>query len=491
MKERLQIWAQMHWKWLLWLAFPLLNLGMHLHLLDHPLQGVHAWRQCETASNVAQFAEGDGNLFNPHVYSLEWEGGLKRMEFPIMQWAMGQCIRLVGHEILVMRVLSWLLGMLAMLGIFWLVDLLLRNKFIALAAAWCWMFSPEIFYYSINPLPDNLALAAGILGLAFFMRWYRSRAIWPLLLCFAALSLSTASKLPFIVLFAVPFGGMVNWLWQAPRQNVGKFIGLGLAGLLILAPALGWYAWVIPQWSGNGVVKGLLDSTSDDVPVILDALWTNLVSTLPELLLNYASVGFFSFGFWRIGQMRLFRHALALPFGLMALATGSYFIFEINMITGVHDYYLFPFMPGIFMLVAIGLAGFWGMQQRWGAIFVVVALIALPITAFLRTHNRWDGKGKPDDLITYAAELQAAVPAEARILAGHDKSPHIYLYHLRHFGWAVAEGEAYPDKVERCMAQGAQYFYSDSRVLEADPALAPHLERLVGEWGSFRVWKLR
>jgi Dolichyl-phosphate-mannose-protein mannosyltransferase len=491
MKERLQIWAQAHWRWLLWLAFPMLNLAMHLHLMERPLQGIHAWRQCETASNVVQFAEGDPSLLNPHVYSLEWEGGLKRMEFPIMQWVMGQCIRVVGHEVLVMRLLSWLLSMVAMLGMFKLVELLLRDKLLALAAAWCWMFSPEIFYYSINPLPDNCALAAGVWGLAYFVAWQRTRRWLPLLLCFAALSFATATKLPFIVFYAVPFGGMLGWVVQARGRNLRDFAVLAAAGVAILLPTMGWYAWVIPQWSGNGVVKGVLESTSEDVPLILDALWVNFSSTLPELLVNYASLGFFIWGIWRIFKDRLYKHALALPFGLLAFATGAYFIFEINMITGIHDYYLFPFLPGIFLLVAIGLQGFWSMNRRWVLSAMIVFLLALPITAALRTYGRWSLKGMSPELITYATELRAATPADARILVGHDLSPHISLYHLHHFGWSLAENAVDAEKVQRCLAQGAQFLYSNSRKLEADAALAGHLDGLVGEWGRFKVWRLK
>ena len=74
--ERLQNFTRLHWRWLIGLALPLLGLLMHVHLLNLPLQGIHAWRQCETASNIVLFAEHDYSIMDPHVYSLEWPDGL-------------------------------------------------------------------------------------------------------------------------------------------------------------------------------------------------------------------------------------------------------------------------------------------------------------------------------------------------------------------------------------------------------------------------------
>jgi 4-amino-4-deoxy-L-arabinose transferase-like glycosyltransferase len=149
--ERLKSYLERHWRWLLWLAFPIISLGMHFHLLHLPLQGIHAWRQTETASTVDLFATEDMNILNPRVYVLDWDQGIKRMEFPIMQWVMAVGFKVFGPHVAVIRLLSWLIAWMTMLAFFRLADLLFRNKLVALAAAWCWMFSPEIFYYAINP----------------------------------------------------------------------------------------------------------------------------------------------------------------------------------------------------------------------------------------------------------------------------------------------------------------------------------------------------
>src|SRR5690606_15658975 len=87
---------------------------------------------------------------------------------------------------------------------------------------------------------------------------------------------------------------------------------------------------------------------------ILNFITGNLVSTLPELLLNYGSVLFFISGFYfmfRYRKYRDHRFPVLLAGGLGVIA---YFLYEINMIEAVHDYYLFPFLPFLFIIVSYG-----------------------------------------------------------------------------------------------------------------------------------------
>jgi hypothetical protein len=492
-------------KTILWLAFPILSLALHAHLFNLPLQGIHAWRQCETASNVIHFAETDPNILNPHVYSLEWEDGGKRMEFPIMQWLFAQCFKIFGPHDSILRILSWIIGFLTVIGFFKTLDLLFKDKFIALAGAWCWMFSPVIFYYSINPLPDNLALCAAVWGTACCLHAYRNNTQWPILLAWACFSLATAAKLPFIVFLSIPYGILLNQAYRFFKEArpatlpflqqmiyAVTWLGLAMLGVLIMLPALLWYAWVIPQWTGNGVVTGILDTTGEDIPKLLKIFLSHLISTLPELLLNYATFPIFLVGTWQVIKRRLYRHPLALPFGTLALGCIAYFIFEINMISNIHDYYLFPVLPGLFILVAIGIRAAWQMHHRWARTIVIVLLALIPVTAGLRAYGRWYAKDiMPQSLLENVEALRNATPKDARIIFGNDHSPHISLYHLRHFGWTMHEEKLELEKFPTWLEKGAQYFYSNSRTLEEIPTVKNHLDTIIGTWGEVRVWKLK
>jgi Dolichyl-phosphate-mannose-protein mannosyltransferase len=478
-------------RWLLWLAFPALSLAMHSFLFDLPLQGIHAWRQCETASNITLFATTDQDILNPHVYSLLWENGLKRMEFPVMQWLFSRAVRVFGDHVFVLRLLSWMLGFLTVVGFMHCIDLLLNDKFIALAGAWCWMFSPVIFYYSINPLPDNFSLMCAVWGIAAFLKWYRSARTWAIMACFACLAVATSAKLPFVLFIALPIGALLGDLIQKRGRNLPRLALMGLFGLAMMAPALAWYVWVIPQWTGNGVVSGILDLTAEDIPEILYILEYNLLSILPELLVNYASLVFFLWGIWRVWGDRLFRHRLAFPFGMLAVSAIAYFIFEINMISTIHDYYLFPFLPGIFLIVAIGLQDLAYSGKRWVKMLSVLALLILPFTAGLRAYSRWSEENLPEGLLENIMESRSAVTSDAKIIFGNDPSPHISLYHLRHFGWTVDEKNLDSERFQSYLQQGAQFLYSNSRSLERNDIVSRHLENRIGEWGNLWVWRLK
>ncbi|MFM2376959.1 MAG: hypothetical protein RLZZ165_2056 [Bacteroidota bacterium] len=489
--EWLKTFCRKRHRWLLWLAFPALSLAMHSFLFDLPLQGIHAWRQCETASNITLFATGGHDILSPHVYNLIWEDGLKRMEFPVMQWLFSLAVQVFGDHVFVLRLLSWMLGFLTMVGFMQCPQLLLRDRFIAIAGAWCWMFSPVIFYYCINPLPDNFSLMCAVWGMAAFLKWYRSARIWAMMGCFACIAIGTSAKLPFVLFIALPFGALLGDLIQKRGRNLLGVALLGLCGLAMMAPALAWYIWVIPQWTGNGVVSGILDLTAEDLPEILSILRHDLFSMLPELLVNYASLVFFLWGIWRVWGDRLFRHRLALPFGMLAVSAIAYFIFEINMISTIHDYYLFPFLPGIFLLVAIGFQDLAYSGKRWVKRLSVLALLILPVTAGLRAYSRWSGKDLPKGLLENLEASRAVVTPDAKIIFGNDFSPHISLYHLRHFGWTVDEPDLNSERFHAYVQQGAQFLYSNSRSLEKNGIVSPHLAEKIGEWGELWVWRLK
>jgi 4-amino-4-deoxy-L-arabinose transferase-like glycosyltransferase len=480
-----------HHRVLVWLILPILGFLLHLHVFNRDLQGIHAWRQCETASNVLRFANEGFGIHDPHVYSLEWEGGLKRMEFPVMQFAMAKVVQWVGHEILVMRLMSFGVGLIGLWGFYLLVMGIWNDKRLALLAAWCFMFSPVLFYYSVNPLPDNLALAAGIWGMALYVQ-AREKGVWTgHLMAAACFSLSTLAKLPFVLLMAMPAVDIFIRMVTGKEGRLRQF-GFGLLYVLLLLPAASWYAKVIPTWHGNGVVNGILDMDASEWPAVLGTMFHHLISTLPELLLNYGSVMFFLGGlFLVLKRKRIYRNPLFIPFLTMAGACLAYFVFEINMIGTAHDYYLFPFLPGIFLLVVAGLE--FSLRDSLPSIKIIslLCLISLPVLAMVRANPRWYKTGFPEDLLVHKQELQDLIPPNAKVLAGHDLSPHIFLYHLQRQGWSFSKHQIDSLQWQNRIQSGAGYLLSSDREIETNPVVNNSLKALVGGFGQLRVYTLK
>ena len=138
----------------------------------------------------------------------------------------------------------------------------------------------------------------------------------------------------------------------------------------ILIPA-SWYFWVIPQWGGNGVVLGIFDNQIS-LTKIKEIIWFHFSAALPELYLNYATVLFFIVGVYFF-MLNLKKNKLRfIPYLTALFLLICYFLYEINMIDVVHDYYMFPFLPFIFI---IAIAGFMHIYQTKFILFLFHILL--------------------------------------------------------------------------------------------------------------------
>jgi hypothetical protein len=63
------------------------------------------------------------------------------------------------------------------------------------------------------------------------------------------------------------------------------------------------------------------------------------------------------------------------PFFVCVLLVCTYFLFEINMIKDMHDYYLFPFLPFLFIVVAYGAKQLLAMNKNAFLILILISLL--------------------------------------------------------------------------------------------------------------------
>jgi hypothetical protein len=263
-----------------------------------------------------------------------------------------------------------------------------------------------------------------------------------------------------------------------------------LWGVFLIPPAL-WYAFVVPAWKGNGIVQGLMDN---QVPFqqLVDYFLHNLVSTVPELLVNYAGMPFFLTGLFFIWKQK--KRLIDSPaFLLFASGLIAYFLFELNMIAKVHDYYLFPFYPALFLIITYGVKQFRISRLAWIRNILWLLLLILPLTAWLRMQTRWNpaSPGFNPDLLTYKEQLRTAVPDTALCIAGNDESGYIFFYYVHKKGWAFQKNEPLEDQLKTWHLKGAKYLYSDSEEIDERARRAGLIDTLIQKQGSIRVYKLR
>ena len=474
-----------NWKIFALIGIPLLSLLMHLGAFSADLLGVHAWRQAQTQSNIVNFIEEDFNIMNPRRNVRGAEDGIYRMEFPIMQWSFATVYKIFGNHFIISRILTFLISLLTALGFYFLLKYLFNNEIIGLIGAWALTFSPAFFYYAVTPLPDNFALCLGIWAVAIFLKSLPNASWKSTVFSAFLMSLAMASKLPFILFYAIPFGFYLQKIYQ--RKLLLKDFYKGLIWIGLFLPTLIWYLWVIPTWQGNGIVAGILDLAKSPNELI-DILLHNLFSNLPELILNVGAVPLFIAGFYFLFKRKAYKHHLFFPTFLWSFLTLLYFLFELNMIGKVHDYYLFPFYPFLFILVSYG--AFWLFQKS--RIITTILLISLPVFAFARMQGRWNEADPRFNkvLLTHKTVLRNLSKKDDLIIVGNDASYAIFFYHLDRKGWAFAENRLTPNDLISMINQGAKYLYSDANLVNENPEIKAITGTPIYEIDKLKVYKL-
>jgi hypothetical protein len=467
----------------------LISTLMHFQHFSKELISIHVWRQTQTQSTIINFYEEDMNILNPRRNDRGHSDGLFRMEFPLMQWLVAGQYQIFGNHLIITRIFMFIIGILSVIGIYKLLNALFQNMILSLMGAWAFNFSPSFFYYTINPLPDNLALCCSIWGTALFFMWYSEKRTIQLVLSGILLSIGALCKLPFIIYYIIPIVYFVN---LALNQKITRTVFSQAFILFIFSIfPVAWYLTVIPQWHGNVIVGGMLNN-SESLLKLLDYYQHNLISTLPELLLNYGSLLFFLSGFYFLVKRKPYRDSrfkLLLSLCILALV---YYFYEANAIAKIHDYYLFPFYPLLFILVAYGAYNLYNSKFKLYRYLTVFLLLILPFTCYLRMQSRWDveSPGFNKDLLTYKDELRNAVPKDALVIAGNDESHFIFFYYIDKKGWGFHNNELTPEKLNYMINNGAEYLYTDSEEIANNESLSVNLKNLVLQKGTIRVYKL-
>ena len=322
---------------ILFLTIAIISFFMHLEHFPKDLMSVHVWRQTQTQSNIINFYEEDMNILNPRRNDRGNTDGIFRMEFPLMQWLVAFAYKLFGNHLIICRIIMFIIGLISILGIYKLLSTLFHNEVLSLIGAWAFNFSPCFYYYTINPIPDNLALCCSIWGITLFFSWLNTKKTSSLLGGGLLLSLGSLCKLPFLIYYIVPG---TYFIIHFVRRGIYKNTLFQAMGIFIFSilPVI-WYISVIPEWQGNVTVKGIFNN-KESLLTLMDYLQHTLIVVLPEMLLNYGSLLFFLAGFFFLFRNKAYKSSKFPLIFSWGIAVILYYFFEINAIAKVHDYCL-------------------------------------------------------------------------------------------------------------------------------------------------------
>ena len=162
------------------------------------------------------------------------------------------------------------------------------------------------------------------------------------------------------------------------------------------------------------------------------------------------------------------------------------------MIELVHDYYLMPFLPVLFLVVAYGAGKFYNMRTVAIKPLIVLLFISLPVFAALRINGRWDTERPGFNSLYYEHkdELRTLIPEGAKCVVGNDVSHFILLYYIDRKGWVFDTDQLYDYDLRFYIFEGAEYLLSDSKASE-QAAIQQLIESTVFEKGNLKVYKLK
>jgi len=448
------------------------------------------------------FYEEDMNILRPRVDHRNDLDGVTGMQFPSYEWIVALAYKGLGFHEAIPRVINWLIFLTGVLAFHRLVLLLTGSAWLAAVGAWMLSWSPELFYHSINALPDVLALSASLWGLYLFLRWYQQPRSSYFFLSLLAVTLGGLTKLQYLVV-GVPIALLIlrDWM-QGNFDWRRRLVPLILFAVVSVGFTLAWYAYALHLIQVSGLADfGLEVRSVSSLSTAAHILKDNIVSDVPELLLNFATSGFLLLGLWSIVREQRWQQWAFLPMLGWAVVLAIYHWLELKQMAD-HQYYMLPHLPVLLLVAVAGASWLRRQKGQVAAVLLGLLLVAQPILAFVRiVPARWlrGANGLPAEFYNPAAraQLRTAVPDSALCVVGPDDSGCIdfYFLHKKGFGFSASDqlfaadltGKSY---LTHCIVRGAHYLYTNDSTLVADPRLQPYTQGLVKRVGEFRVIRL-
>jgi len=462
-----------------------LSFVFHVHLISQDIQGLHSWRQSQTMWNIRNFVRHDGNILNPRTNTFNGDhDNIYRYEFPIMQWSIAMAQKVLGEKIQVVRVIVFLIGALAVVGMYFITCYIIGDKYIALITSFLFQFSPIFYYYNITPLPDILALTSGIWYIYFMLKFRDSWEQKDLVFASIFLVCSTLAKLPYLM-FAI-----ISWIFFYElllKKETKKVIRYAAIQVLILVPAILWYAWVMPSWSGNPVLMGIFNVNYSAFE-FLKLIGFHAIKFLPNKVLSFPVWVLFLLGsYWLMKS----KHNYQWLYGLIGI-TSLYLLLQLTTIGRDHDYYLLPFLPWLFIVVSIGVQQLIKNLSYSNIVFALMCGASVMYT--LHITKTWDDLSKTSfnvDVFRYSTELKKAVPDDALCIILNDPSGYIFSYRIDKMGYVFRDDFLPVGWIDDLVRNhGIQYMYSDSPVINTDENVKAYIDQTLLTRESVVVYKL-
>lgn len=458
-------------KWIEWLFFAICFwlVIVHLHLnrgLDDLIPGYHYWRKTDTYAQILNYYYNGFNFFDHGIYFNQMESGGKAVaEFPLFYYLAALQLKLFGNHLIVLKI-NWLVIMFA--GQFALYKIgvhFIKNHILALAVPFILFLSPTYVIYTLEFLPDPIAMHLGFIGLYFLVKHHKLQQkkwlVWAVVLITISGMMKPFYLIPFIAYCMVLLGHHI-----IKKQSLKEYwlllIPFGFVGIWFFY--MNWYndkhgshyflSKLMPIWKNGG-------ADADSIWEKMEKKW--LDTYFNPLYLNILLMSAAASFIWAIWKDRLKASFVVLLF----IGALFYFFLLFGMLNQ-HDYYIFPILflaPAIVLLFFSQLEAFkWHPIIKYGMGLIVVIFIynSMHFSWFERQRRL---KSKPvnathefipyQNLEYFLAKNE--ITENDLVIAFSDKSPSYALMLLNRKGWSGFQTFYRREKVSDLMDLGAKY----------------------------------
>ena len=472
----------------------MISIILHLPFLNLPPKSIHLWRQCHTLAVARNFYSEDMNIFKTRVDNRFDGNGITGSHFPSFEFLLAGIYQVTGEHFWVQRLYSLLLHIFGIFGMYQLGYYLFKSRLLGGLAAWSYTWSPLLFYYGISALPDNLALPFSIWGLYACLIWLdltaiRSEKRWPfMILSFFFIAIAGLTKIQYLALgFFVLAFLLIN---RKKYKSVDWLMFTGF-GIIVSLICLFWYRYAILQIERSGLVDfGIGFKPETNPSEAFDILFSNVVSILPESILNYSGFVLFIFALFYLFKTRRAPKPLAIPFFVWSGVFVVYHLVELGQMKH-HDYYMMPYLPILSILMGFGAFKMLDTKYKKFAVFLiglqpVLACVRIIPARFLsKEQNAMQSFYDPSAL----KRLQEMVPDSALCIVGPDDSKCIYFYFLKKKGFGYSESLS-KNEMADYVNRGAKYIYTTQNELINNLDNSQFIGKKIGQEGEFLIYAL-
>ncbi|MFY0643220.1 MAG: glycosyltransferase family 39 protein [Bacteroidia bacterium] len=469
-----------------WYSIALIVLSLIIGHFNHfslSPRGVHVWRQCNTLAVAQNFHEEDLDFRYPRVDHRKESSGVTGMSFPLTEQLIAFSYKIFGVHHINHRLVQFFIFIIGLIGMHLLLIRLFSSRLVAGIACFFYAWTPEMYYHSINAIPDVAAMSAIIFAFYFYFGKRPLDLVW----CLILLALAGLVKFQYLLF------GPVFFVHTLAQKQFNKSIGIAYLGLFAGGVVSLWYIHAAKMRNMNHLYDfGLFVNSTGSKGEALRLLKANLVMDLPEQLLGYgafilALVGAFVY-------IKEFNKVKIWTILTIIVCFGFYHVKELKQME-YHAYYMMPYILLGILLVAYLLKKIEGKKYIWW-LLVPLALLQI-VHAVNKINSRYldSNSNLPEEFLSQdqLTEMQQFVQGGKLAVVGPDQSGCIYFYYLGVKGWNAASINQLKDKEEIASAimNGKADVLIINKMNKVDKSYYSKLYGQELEVGNFSLFKER